>query len=732
MSAKKPFFRLTASLAHLLFSGSLAAILCTAASAANDNSNRDDPPPSRWQIAPDGNGIVWDVPANPADIAAAKSGRRPRRNASCLSCHQDTFEMSGLHISPIITYGTYGLRNRAGLVLKRKIVWPLLRKKNPHTNKTHDHWTENFEKKEDSPRFWLNGKELRDEDVRRFRHSDGTLTIESSLGAKGEIALKRTLFPSPDKPAYFEEYNFTNTSANPVKLHVPAIQLKKTSRPDQGVYGAYVIETQFNEIPETTLAPNASLSSCLIISGRRADVPLPPLNAAAEKARRVALARSWQNNIRLETPDAILNTAFAFAKIRTTESIFDTAAGPLHSPGGDAYYAAVWANDQAEYANPWFAFTGDKIAILSAINCFQLYAARMNPEWNPLPSSIIDEGRGHWDGAGDRGDMAMLAYGATRFALAQGDKAVAEKLWPLIEWCLEYSRRKIDHRGVVASDCDELENRLPAGKANLCTSSLLYDALLSAVFLGRDLGKPAPQLDAYSSQASALASAIEKHFGSQVANFHTYRYFDKTDIAQNSNFKAYIKRPDALRAWICIPLTCGILQRAKGTTDALFSPLLWTNDGLASEAGQKTFWDRATLYALRGVFSAGETERALEFLSKYSRRRLLGEHVPYPVESFPEGNQRHLAAESALYCRIFSEGVFGIRPTGLRSFACTPRLPKAWQSMALRRIHAFGEIFDVEISRAADTETINIGITPAGKKKQEYTAKPGKTVHVKF
>ena len=41
------------------------------------------------------------------------------------------------------------------------------------------------------------------------------------------------------------------------------------------------------------------------------------------------------------------------------------------------------------------------------------------------------------------------------------------------------------------SDSDELENRFPAGKANLNTSSLYYDALISAVQLGKLLDKPA-------------------------------------------------------------------------------------------------------------------------------------------------------------------------------------------------------------------------------------------------
>jgi hypothetical protein len=154
-----------------------------------------------------------------------------------------------------------------------------------------------------------------------------------------------------------------------------------------------------------------------------------------------------------------------------------------------------------------------------------------------------------------------------------------------------------------------------------------------------------------------------------------------------------------LRAWICIPLTVGIYDRAEGTIDALFSPRLWTDDGLATEAGDKTFWDRSTLYALRGVLQAGETEKAMEFLAYYSQRRLLGEHVPYPVEAYPEGGQRHLSAESGLYCRIFTEGLFGIRPTGLSSFELTPQLPLGWDSMVLRKIHAFGEVMDIEVQR---------------------------------
>jgi hypothetical protein len=43
--------------------------------------------------------------------------------------------------------------------------------------------------------------------------------------------------------------------------------------------------------------------------------------------------------------------------------------------------------------------------------------------------------------------------------------------------------------------------------------------------------------------------------------------------------------------------------------------------------------------------------------------------------------------------------MFGIRPTGLRSFTLTPRLPKTWNEMALRNIKAFGSSFDIEVER---------------------------------
>lgn len=78
------------------------------------------------------------------------------------------------------------------------------------------------------------------------------------------------------------------------------------------------------------------------------------INGQQEKLKRIEAVTSWMDNLVLETPDPIIDRMFAFSKIRACESIYETQGGPMHGPGGESYYAAIWANDQAEYINPYF------------------------------------------------------------------------------------------------------------------------------------------------------------------------------------------------------------------------------------------------------------------------------------------------------------------------------------------------------------------------------------------
>ena len=643
----------------------------------------------RWKINTDG-GITWQV----------KKG----------DVHHDHIEMAGKQIAVVLRYG---VDKTGAFELNKSMIWPMLR---TIPNNTHGSLMRRFDWNP-LDAMTINGRSI-EEQVRTIT-LNGTMEVISdiTLGKKNSLSLKRTYLPSTESPSLIEMYEFTNTGTSEVSLEIPTGITTLSTNPKQGVAGSYSIKLLTHGTERAvTLLPGKSYTFSASISGYKPSEKEAVIDANQELLKRQALVSEWMSNLILETPDPILDKMFAFSKIRSCESIYATKGGPMHGPGGESYYAAIWANDQAEYINPYFPFIGYDYGNASAVNSFKHFARYMNNEWEPIPSSIIAEGESYWNGAGDRGDAAMIAYGAARYALASGNKEEARQLWPLIEWCLEFNHKKLNEAGVVTSDADELEGRFPAGKANLCTSSLYYDALLSAAYLAEDLGKGAAVIKKYRQQASDLEKAIDSYFAATVEGFDTYAYYEGNDI---------------LRAWICIPLTVGINKRATGTIDALFSPRLWSENGLLTQAGSQTFWDRSTLYAPRGAFMAGEIEKAMKFMKHYSGTRLLGNHVPYPVEAWPEGGQRHLSAESGLYGRIITEGIFGIRPTGLHSFTLTPRLPQEWGYMYLRKIKAFDSDFDIEVIRKPN-DKLQVTVKKEGNTILNKQVKNGTTIKCKI
>lgn len=657
--------------------------------------------PRRWSINEDGS-ITWDV----------SGGGYP---------HSDHIEMAGEQMACVLRWNIDG---SARLKTERSLVFPMLRRlpDNTHASLMHRVALDVPSLVSIDGLALQNGKTEYVTIDGMFTASETWCVGRENIGAGRNTApvpairMERTVFPSVDKPYLCEKYVVTNIRDRAATVYVPESVSAWSTQEEKGKDGVYVIEAKIQNGGTFTVGPGESVTFGVIFSGRRAAEPRFTADIGAElEARKAFVGRDMAASLVLETPDSVLNTMFRHAKIRTSESICRTKGGYMHAPGGESYYAAIWANDQAEYVNPFFPYLGYRLGNESAINSFRHFARFMNPGYEPIPSSIISEGTDIWNGAGDRGDAAMIAYGASRFALAYSDKATAEELWPLIEWCLEYCNRKLNSRGVVASDTDELEGRFESGEANLCTSSLYYDALLSAASLAGELGQPASAAKIYRSRAAALRKNIESYFGSNVMGYDTYRYYDGNEV---------------LRAWICIPLTAGIHDRAEETVRALCSPLLWQKDGLLTEQGSTTFWDRSTLYALRGIYAAGMSDTATEKLHDYSERRLLGSHVPYAIEAWPEGSQRHLAAESGLYCRIITEGLFGIRPTGFRSFELAPSMPSGWNTMSLKGIKAFGSDFDIAVTRRADGK-LEIAVTSDGKEKK-YRAADGATLKIKL
>ena len=619
--------------------------------------------------------------------------------------HKDHVEMSGEQMAFVLRWAI----NADGVLdLDRSLVFPMLR---TIPNDTHASLMHRLNT-DITSMVSVEEKSLYNE-ATKFVEIDGMFRVVSIFDEAVEV--ERIIFPSMDKPFMCERYVLKNLQDDEVTVYIPEFKQNITTLPECGVDGSYLISASIQGAGTYKLKSGESLTFDAVFQAcRLTEAPLVADVDAEYAARRAFVENDIDSALILATPDQVVNTMFRYAKIRASESIFKTSGGYMHAPGGESYYAAIWANDQAEYVNPFFPYLGYAVGNESAMNSFRHFARFMNDEWKPIPSSIIAEGKDIWNGAGDRGDAAMIAYGASRYALAMGDKTVAKELWPLIEWCLEYCDRKLNDGGVVTSDTDELENRFPSGEANLCTSSLYYDALLSSAYLASELAMNPSVAKDYRKKAETLRRNIDSYFAKEMYGYDTYQYYDGND---------------QLRSWICIPLTVGIMDRAEGTIEALFSEYLWHKDGLLTQQGTSTYWDRSTLYGLRGVYAAGASDLATEKLKYYSHRRLLEDHVPYAIEAWPEGSQRHLSAESGLYCRVLTEGLFGIRPTGLRSFELKPSLPSEWNAISLYNIKAFGSDFSLNVTRREDGK-LEITVTPAGGAVKKYLIRNGQSLKV--
>ncbi len=729
------FVFLNAGFTHRL---PMAVILAVSAGISGSASVRGADLPTvpdqsyRWQLDPLRKAITWDV---------ARESQMP---------HKDRIELSGKHTAAILTYQVDAQRQ---LELVRTLIWPTLR---IHPNDTRGFLKLDFSRTQAprgreplsaegltcfEPTVMVNKQPVTPA-VRRIRFENGLMTITSDLGNR--LDLEQTLTPGMESAGYFESWRICARSpatacrveitplAYSSKLHYHFI--------DKGVYrygqprpepstrdGNYRISINCPGVSADVAAGATGLvcSAGVSFDARDANDPIPAPDVERQIAGRAAFATNLFADLRLECPDPVLKTLFDYSKIRACDSICETKGGPLHAPGGGDYYAAIWANDTIEYVGPFFPFLGYEYGNKATLNALDHYARYLNPEYNPLPSSIIAEGTDIWarrlkpdglpDAFGDCGDAAMLAYGGSRFLLALGDKQAALQHWPLIAWSLEYCDRQRTPEGIIASASDELEGRFSSGKYNLNTSMLTYGGLQSSADLADELGKTELARN-YRKRAQALRQAVARYFEADVAGFSTYQYYEGCK---------------ELRAWICMPLTMGIFERKEGTIAALFSPRLWTANGLLSAENSTTYWDRSTLYALRGAFCAGKADVVLPRLQEFSRQRLLGEHVPYVIEAVPEGNGRHLSAESALYCRIFTEGLFGVTPRGLRKFTLQPSLPSAWSHVALRRVKAFHSTFDVEISREGYSR-LRIRILPDHAKPIEKTVREGEVAAIEL
>jgi len=509
--------------------------------------------------------------------------------------HADNIEMAGKRVAAIVSYAIDSLGQ---LAVERQVFFPQM---HPYIKSTDPSWYvyRSYFKQTYSdailPKLFVNDKQFVPGSLRCIE-IDGTLQFEHAASKEG-IVVKRHLLPSASEHLFLEKITLTNTSKSTVNL---SSTTNTIFHQDKGAAGLFKLKVA-SDVPENLVVkPNDSVSFTVRISATKNKGSFPDVSTNSVLNERGLFLEEMGKSLILETPDTNLNTLFEFSKIRASESIFESKLGLIHSPGGGRYYVGIWANDQAEYVSPFFPYLGYDVGNTSAINTYRAFAKKMNPEYTKLPYAFEVEELPP-PSLLDRGDAAMIAYGASQFALASGDKKIAEELWPLISWCLEYNNRQLNTEGVVKSESDEMEDRVETGTANLSTSSLYYGALIHSVYLAESLNKPKQLSGTYTKQAEDLKTAMENYFGATVEGLNTYKYY---------------KEHRYLRHWICLPLVVGINDRKDATIEALFKRL-WTENGVHveknsdNEAVTKIFWDRGTLYALRGTFLSGATDLML-------------------------------------------------------------------------------------------------------------------------
>jgi hypothetical protein len=552
------------------------------------------------------------------------------------------------------------------------------------------------------PEILLDGKPLKDPLPARAGF-DGILTL--TYPESGGMVATRFIYPSMTKALVLDEWQMCNTSDKPVKVSVKPDRIEKRE-------GETVIMVwQSHAMEPTTVAPGGVIAFHTDIHARLAGEPDMTFDVAAERAARQAVVdAAWSGPGRLETPDRDLNAAYALQKFHVLETPIETHKGVITHNGSLRYSPGIWANDPVEYSSPVFPFFGDPELNKAGMNMYRIWLDHCREFGiDPFPGSFEHAAlklTQRW-----RGDDAMVLYGLAKFLLFQGDRAAAGEMWPLIEFSAQSVQRNTRDDGIVASKTDEMEGRYPTGDANLSTSSLAYGGYRLAARLAQALNKPvAAEFD---QRADKLSKAIESFFGAEIEGFHTYRYYKENTV---------------LRGWILLPPAMGITERQDATLDAMVSDKLWPNrlqggDILAASDRRETEWGRETYYALRVLFKAGRTDEALDLTRRVVKAQIFGAKGPYPDEDAID-----MLCPGSLYPRVFTEGMFGIVPTGLDSFECTPWLPKDWPRMALRDVRAFGKAWDLVVEREGDLQKITV--SSQGRTLLSETGPAGKTYQV--
>lgn len=424
------------------------------------------------------------------------------------------------------------------------------------------------------------------------------------------------------------------------------------------------------------------------------------ISASLAFSERSKLCRIWLDAVQLHCPETVLSTTLQFAKIRTCESIYNAPElGLVHSPGGGMFYSGVWCNDQAEYAAPVLGMLGpaDSLPCAAALNSLRAIAKCFDIERQHVPYSI--EVDGAYIGWLDRGDAGMFAWGASLVVMTLAENAVTEEFLPHIKFACKViiSRMEGCTEGIVHSESDELEGRFPTGNANLSVNCIGILALESAGEAALCAGD-----DEFSRICKSAACDLR-------ANVH--KYF----LVEDKRRYAYYAGCEVGRGWACL----SALARLPFGKEALLFVLndMWRGDGILTVENETDVWDRCTLYSIRAGYMCGSVELATSRLLELARNRLTrGRAVPYMQEN--NSSHAQLAAESALFIRVITEGLLGMHVKSGKRAELQPRCPEAWPGYDIWNVYFAGVCLSFNIKQCDEGLTISV-CTAAGSSNAE-------------
>ena len=316
--------------------------------------------------------------------------------------HEDHLEMSGKKVSVIVTYKVDAHKN---LSVNKLVVWPDMILK-------YDFRSYLMNTDSITPEISIDGQKFKIPAITSVSFN-GILVFNY---AKSKLEIKRSIDPSTTSSVIFDRWEIVNSTSKKMDIEVKSfLQILNF----KGAENSYSIK---NRIGQQLVSLNkgekfvVTIEHSASVSGAK-EVAFDP---RSELQSRLSLISHINENLILRTPDSVLNREFQFAKLRAAESIFDTKLGLMHSPGGELYYGGIWANDQIEYAGPFFSYLGYDIANEASLNAYKIFMRTMTPEFKPIPSSYEMQGDLVHRGAGDRGDASMYAWGASLYALTHG------------------------------------------------------------------------------------------------------------------------------------------------------------------------------------------------------------------------------------------------------------------------------------------------------------------------